>query len=476
MLHLTDFPDKLSPMLVKELRQGMRARSFTMLFLVFQGLLAFILLSAGAASSSDNAGSFASGIIFTLFAGAALVIQPMRGVNALSSEITGNTIEMMVLTRLSAWRIVFGKWIAIVSQTALILITIIPYLILRYFFGGMIMMGELVFLTLIFLTSMALTAVMVGLSANSTKIVRVLPILGFVLLLQAVPMFIFRSGGFNNFMTFCTLSDWESRVSIFSYICFIAYLGWCALSHGTSMIAPVAENHSTIRRLVALGLIFITVAIGLHDSVDPRILTVVFGIILAPAVITALTEKSILLPPVVKPFLKRGLPGRAAAMFLLPGWPAGVFFTAIVFSIAFGGVLLASGMKPTLALTDEMFVIILAIFGGLLLPALFASNFTKEESKRFGVFIAFLLASVILTILPAIFANMNNHEQYLWLFIWNPPVFLTMVDQREFRDDRLLTAVLIVDAIILLLLLATAARAYRGYREVFLEAESPPTP
>ena len=476
LTHLTDFSDKLSPMLVKELRQGMRARSFMMLFLIFQGLLAFILLSAGAASGADNAGSFASGIIFTLFAGAALMIQPMRGVNALSSEITGNTIEMMVLTRLSAWRIVFGKWIAIVSQTALILITIIPYLILRYFFGGMILIGEMVFLTLMFLTSMALTAVMVGLSANSTKIVRVLPILGFVMLLQAVPMFMFRGGGFTNFMSFCSLSDWESRIAIASYLCFIAYFGWCALSHGTSVIAPVAENHSTIRRLVALGLVILTVAIGFHDAVDPRILPVVLGIILAPAIITAVTEKSILLPPVAKPFRQRGWPGRMAAIFLLPGWPAGVFFTALALSIALGGTVIAAGLQPTRALNDEMFVVILAVAGGLLLPALLASNFTKEESKRFGVFIIFLLASVILTILPAIFASINNHEQLLWLFVWNPPVILAMVGNSDFRDDHLLNAIIVVDSILLLLLLATATRAYRGYREIFAEADSRPSP
>jgi hypothetical protein len=56
LTHLTDFSDKLSPMLVKELRQGLRARSFTMLFLIFQLLLGFILLTASAASSMDSAG------------------------------------------------------------------------------------------------------------------------------------------------------------------------------------------------------------------------------------------------------------------------------------------------------------------------------------------------------------------------------------------------------------------------------------
>jgi hypothetical protein len=469
--HLTDFPDKLSPMLVKELRQGLRARSFTMLFLIFQILLGFILLSSSAASSMDSAGSFASGVIFTMFAIAALFIQPMRGVTALSSEITGNTIEMMVLTRLSASRIVFGKWIAIVSQTALILITIIPYLILRYFFGGMVLLGELVFLSLIFLTSMALTAVMVGMSGTNAKLTRVLPVVGFIFMLQIIPGVLFR-GGFNNFMSFCTLSDWESRVGIISYLCFITYLGWCALSHGISIIAPAAENHSTLRRLIALGLTCVAVAVGFHPLVDAHVPLLIFGIILAPAVITALTEPSNLLPPIYTPFLKRGLPGRLAAAFLLPGWPAGVFYSILLLAVSTAGFLATA--RPAISPSEmtEIAIYILAVVGGILLPALLAANFSKQESKRFTNFLVFLLASVILTIIPAIFANINNHENYLWLFIWNPPIFITMADESSFDKNQLLTAVMIVDFIILALLLATAAIAFRGYREIIKEAES----
>ena len=144
--HLTDFSDRISPMLVKELRQGLRAKTFIVVFLSLQVFLAVMLFSAGAASTSDHVGTVISGIIFTFFAIAVLVVQPLRGTGALSSEVKGNTIDMMVLTRLSAWRIVFGKWVAIVSQSALLLSTIIPYLILRYFFGGMNLLGEMVFL------------------------------------------------------------------------------------------------------------------------------------------------------------------------------------------------------------------------------------------------------------------------------------------------------------------------------------------
>jgi hypothetical protein len=387
----------------------------------------------------------------------------------LSSEITGNTIEMMALTRLSAWRIVFGKWIAIVSQTALILITIIPYLILRYFFGGMILLGEMVFLTLIFLTSMALTAVMVGLSGNSTKILRALPIFGFVMLMQVFPMIFFR-GGFNNFMDYCTLSNWESRFAVLAYLSFIIYFGWCALSFGTSVIAPVSENHSSTRRLVAWLLACIAAVIGLHPDVDHRIMPLVFGIILAPAVITALNEPNNLLSPICQPFLRRGLPGKLAAIFLLPGWPSGVFYSALLLAVSIAGCLLAIGSGTPIGFDIEIIILCLSVIGGILLPALLAAVFTKQEDKRFTHFVIFLLILIICTIIPAIFANMNNHEKYLWLFAWNPLIYITMLDESGFIKTQLLNAVLILDLIILVALLATACIAYRKYRGIFDEA------
>ena len=470
LTHLSDFPDKLSPMLVKELRQGMRARGFTMLFLSFQVMLAVILLSASAVSAGDSAGTFASGVIFTIFTITALIIQPMRGANALSVEITGNTIEMMVLTRLSAWRIVFGKWIAIVSQTALIAITIIPYLILRYFFGGMILLGEMVFLTLIFLTSMALTAVMVGLSGNTTKIFRVLPVIGIFSLMQVGPMFLFR-GGFSNFMDYCTLSNWDARFAVLSYVCFISYLGWCALSFGTSVIAPVAENHSTIRRLIALGLTGIVAVLGALDWVDHQVLPLIFSIILAPAVITALTEPSTMLPPIYKPFLKRGLLGKMAGVILLPGWPSGIFYSTVLLAISLGTMAFAAFVKPYPTYDEEALIVCMAVIGAVLLPALLAANFSKSEDKRMTNFIVFLLLLVLFSVVPAIFTNINNHEKYLWLFIWNPLIFIPMMQESAFMKSHLLTAILIVDSIILILLWVSAFIAFRGYREVFAEAE-----
>jgi hypothetical protein len=114
----------------------------------------------------------------------------------------------------------------------------------------------------------------------------------------------------------------------------------------------------------------------------------------------------------------------------------------------------------------------LAFTGAVIFPALLATFFTKQPSKRFTNFIIFTLISVVLTVLPAIFANANNHESYLWLFIWNPPVALVMVDESGINASNLLMAIIAVDALYLSLLLVKAGAAYRGYRGIFQEAKN----
>ena len=467
---LTDFPDRLSPMLVKELRQGMRARGFTMVFLGLQGLLAFILLTTGAALESDGAGSAASGTIFTLFAIAVLGIQPMRGSNALSSEITSNTIEMMVLTRLSAWRIVFGKWIAIVSQSALLLATIIPYLILRYFFGGMNLLGEMVLLALIFLTSMALTALMVGFSATTSKLARILPIFGIIILANIGSAF-FSRGRFGGGSAFFTLSDWHSIVAIGCYVTFISYAGWCALSHGTSVIAPAAENHTTIRRLVALVLTIAAAVTAYFAEFEAEATLLLIGGFAVPALITSLTEPVVILPPVCYPFLKRGLLGKIAAAFLLPGWPTGVFYSGLLIVIGIAGVTLPLFTKSLGSIADDVALGGLCCVGSILFPATLAALFSKQEDKRFTNFMLFLVGSVILTVATMVISGMSNERDLLWAMVWNPSSILFMRAVGHFRVEDLTLAVSLVSSLYMGLLFVTAIIRYRDYRRVFNETQ-----
>ncbi len=473
--HLSDFPDRLSPMLVKELRQGLRARGFTVLFLGLQLLLALILIFTGfvgTAMGSDFAGTAASGTIFTLFGIVVLGIQPMRGANALSSEITGNTIEMMSLTRLTASRIVFGKWFAIVGQSALLLTTIVPYLILRYFFGGMNLMGELVALVLMFLTSMALTAVMVGLSGNSNKMAKAFPVIAFLVLIQTLPSFLMRGamgGGFRGGMAFFALTDLHSLITISCYVAFIAYLGWCALSHGISSIAPMAENHSTPRRVVALILTCAIAAATFHPNFKLPVTAFFLAVILLPALLTVLTEPAQMLPPICHPFIKRGIIGKTAALFLLPGWPTGVFFTCLVVAISIAALMksaISSSMSPDLL---QFMVVGLGCLGTILLPALLSACFTKQESKRFATFMLFLVISVVIAIGAMMLASIRQGSDLLWLFVWDPLTLLFMLGTGDFQvPDLALAATVVVGSLLAMLVVAALIR-YKDYLRVFRE-------
>ena len=458
-MHLFDFPDRLSPMLVKELRQGMRTKAFVGVFLALQIILGVILLSAGAAASSDDAGSTISNIIFIFFSIAVLIIQPMRGISSLSSEVKGNTIDMMVLTRLSAWRIVTGKWASIVSQSALLLVTIIPYLILRYFFGGMNLIGEIIFLAILFLSSAALTAVTVGLSASSSVILRsVLPMIalpiGAYSLLMAL---MFGAFGGGSMSTFFALDTEESRIFVSIYLAVCAYYGFFMLSTGTSLIAPYAENHSTLRRVISLAVTIITAVLGSMSFTDTEALPFFITLVLLPVFAISLSEFAPLAAPTYRKFAQRGPLGQLAGLFLFPGWASGFFFCLVLTAISAVPFLIN---RPTYG-GSEHFIYGLACLAGLLFPAVIINVFRINGPQRVSHFILILLGSIVLASVLAGITNSLSNKDVLWLFCWIPPVVIFLEEIGSTSNDDVLVCSFIICIIYISTLLLRAFQAYR---------------
>lgn len=461
---LTDFPDRLSPMLVKELRQGLRTRSFVIVFMTLQAILAIVLLAAGATGSDDNSGQIISNIIFIFFSIAVIIIQPMRGIAALSSEVKGNTIDMMSLTRLSAWRIVTGKWFAIVSQSALILVTIVPYLILRYFFGGMNLFGEIMLLTLIFLTSAALTAVTVGLSASGSVILRsVLPLIG--LLIGAVTlfgmMFGMRSSG-SGLAEAVSLSTKESQIGVSLYLATCAYMGYFFLSAGTSIIAPYAENHSTLRRLISLFVTLVAVILGSMDFTPEDALPFIFTLILCPVFAISLMEFAPPDSPTYSRFARFGFAGKLAGFFLLPGWATGVFFCALLALISAIPFALNDG-----GYGDDHYMFGLICLASILFPAVLVNLFRTQGPQRVSNYVLFFLGSGILATVLALIAESMSSKGFLWIFLWIPPVLFALEEMAR-SDD----AVFVTAAIMSFLLFGTLiVLALANYRKTVSDIE-----
>ena len=238
---MTDFPARLSPMLVKELRQGMRTSLFAVAFILLQTFMVLCFVANIAEPGSQDANGFFWFFIITTL----MVVQPLRGFNALSSEYQLNTMDLIQLTKLSGWRITLGKWTALNAQTLLFITGVLPYLVMRYFFGNVDLILDLVALLLLGLGSALASAITIGFSVFRNFLLRgILAVgsaIGLIGLFVGVKEEIFRNG----------IDSAEAATLVLLAICSL-YGCFFFLAFGASRIAYQSENLSTVKRLAAL--------------------------------------------------------------------------------------------------------------------------------------------------------------------------------------------------------------------------------
>ena len=454
---LNDFSDRLPPMLVKELRQGMRARTFVGVFLGLQLFLGIVMLFATAAAGYNSAGSTVSQIIFLFFSLAVLVVQPLRAMNALHVEIKSTTIDMMVLTRLDARRIVMGKWASIVGQTLLLFVSIIPYLILRYFFGGMNLFAELLALASVFLCSACLTAINVGFSANSAIIIRGILPLGLGVFMFSMCFALIEE--FDDIVQFLALDKVESVAIYLGLIIGSLYLAWLIMGLAISTIAPASENHSTLNRLVTLSTMALAGVILYFANATPEIAPWIIGAIACPAIMIAITEKPGIMARLTLPFVRKGVLGRIAGRFLYPCWSSGIHFAALLCLITVSVASYVFLISST-AYDDKQFIAICSLAGCLLFPALVLSLFQKRIQNYLGIYLAILIGSVCGMFALVAIAESTRASEALWIFCWMPPMQLFMLASSTFSDDETFLVSTVTTGIYLVLLLWRAWHSY----------------
>ncbi len=434
--HISDFPDKLNPMLVKELRQGLRGISFVVLFIAIQAFLCFILLITAAVASHENAGHLLSRVIFFFYSLAVLVVQPLRGIGGLQSEIKNNTIDILYLTRLSAWRITFGKWISIVSQSALILTAIIPYLILRYFFGDMQIFSEILLMLSIFLLSALFTAGTVGFSALKSVIIRVLlPIIAaFFVFIFIWNLFFDGRQTFLTLLRPVTLDSLTTTLTFLSFIIVCVYAIWMLLDLGTSLMAPVSENRATRRRIISLGLITISLLVFAVAKVDMEVSLALSLAFCVPVSVISLTENTNLAQPIVAPFTRKGMIGSAAGRALYPGWATGLVFVLLLYGLIQGL------MHFSYRANAEAITLLNSAFAFLLFPLALTRLFAKKHDNRFGIYLIFICTQflIVLIVIAAEEFIDGGKLQIMQCFFWVPTSIIHLGESSRFSETALL--------------------------------------
>jgi hypothetical protein len=399
-----EFSDRLSPILVKELRQGLRTRVFVSLFITIQVLMTLLVaISLTAASQDLNAAANSSGFFWFLIAIPVVFILPFRGFGTVGSEIKANTLDLILLTRLSARRIIIGKWLAILAQTALFVFAILPYAFLRYFLGGVNLIDDLIVLAWMLFTSAILTGITVGISPYQNRLTRVLFWVAILFLAQAaIPLlFMLGMGASSVLAGGGTAPGWSAPLAIFSFgILILLFM----LETGAAKIAPEAENHAIGRRLISLVFLLFAALFTFLQTDTALPLSIAAFVIGLLSLIGAICEPVRLNAGLYRPFARRGPLGRLAGRFLTPGWPAATLFSLVYVTIS--GILLAAND----AFQDNLAIaLFLAAANALLLPAALTRLFLPRTRHALLIHIGIqtfcILAAIVVMILDNIFES-----------------------------------------------------------------------
>jgi len=142
-----DLPDRLDPMTVKELRQGLRRGSFLIPFIaihLFAVAAMFIEFHLDDVPAYDrNTGVMQLGLFFDRspfwwVAGIICMVgMPLGALMLMTPEMEEGNYELLQMTPLTRWKIVMGKALAMWAICLLTFSSLLPYMIVRYFVGGM---------------------------------------------------------------------------------------------------------------------------------------------------------------------------------------------------------------------------------------------------------------------------------------------------------------------------------------------------
>jgi hypothetical protein len=273
------------------------------------------------------------------------------------------------------------------GQTALLLCTIVPYLILRYFFGEMQLFAELSLLLTIFVVSGALTAITVGLSATSSAFVRILPLLGGMLLL--IPIFGFAFQEFDQILQLFTPDSKNHWMSLLGFYLITSFIAYFFLELATTAIAPASQNRATRKRLIALPVVLFSFGL-LYPFAEEA--AWFFSLLLVSLLTLDLFTESTDYPTVViRPFQRFGFFGKILARLLAPGWATGTFFYLLLLAAL---LILAVAMGEDFAKPNSDTLLAIGVFFGILNFNLLLTNLFKKKIEH--RLVPYLLISVLL--------------------------------------------------------------------------------
>jgi hypothetical protein len=443
-----DFADWLPPMLVRELRQGIQSGAFFWTFLLLQGALvlhaAFTVLGSSGAFDGPL-GRTSGGFFWTILVVSVVLVIPLRGLQAVAHERVGNNLDLVRLTRLSATRIVVGKWAALVAQVLLVTAAILPYLVLRYFIGGVNVVGELGRLGWLVVAAAVVAALAVYASTRPQR-ERV----G----LMALVVF----GGWGSLMGIMTRGGFVGATPGWFGLGVAALYATLLLDAAAASIAPASENRAFWKRLLGLGCAAAVATAGLFGGpADFVPIAVALGLPVLVLVVGAVCERPVRFRRLHAAFARGGIVGRLAAAVLTPGWATGLVFAALAGGLtAIGFLAQAAPIQPVMAACVSL-VAAAVVFP---LPLLLAFPKVKERAT---LYVAVQAVCLVIFGIDAFVRGMPGSSRNTLAIVVPFPLAGLL---RLFADGTAAATLFLAGLVVLAIVLAILARPWwREMRE-----------
>jgi hypothetical protein len=327
-----------------------------------------------------------------------LGVLPSRAFNALNAEVKDGTLDMLMLTGITSFRIVWGKWVSLYSQTLLVASSLLPYMIVRYQFGGVEIAREALGLAVLVLGSGVVTAALVGFSSQKLLLVRLLMAaavgagafsIGVLAYLLAAEDFIGQEISQNLISAGAT----QASLICLGIAAMAFYLGYQFLCLGSARLPCVTDSHAAIKRVTAILLIaglvvfaWVLVWQGFGQSVIIASTYMPAMLLLLILGMDLVTEE----PPVESQTSSR--------WFLKAGWPSGVPLSCLLWLAPFL-ILLAYEWRTSDGWEIEPWFMTLGFMAATFVP-LCIPIFRRHSrlSQWWAVQLLMLAAGIVLTI------------------------------------------------------------------------------
>ncbi len=462
-LTLADFPDSLSPMVVKELRQGLRTRMFGLVMVLLHVHLVVFTLMGGGSGNAELINTWFDGIITLTLC----VVLPLRGFSAVADELKAGTLDMLALTSLSAGRIIFGKWASIAAQSLLLAFSILPYVVARYFFGGLDLFGEVAMLFYKWLGGTVLAALIIALSTQRQFWLRAL--------IVGVPMLFGGCGMFSYFImrgvagTMGASAPWSRLASGFGVVWLgvgiALWLVFYFLSLAATRIAPTASLLAVVKRSVHLAVLCVLLLIGAATSLGSGLVAAASSLLWL-VMLDALTEHANEVPSVYAAFYRRGIAGRALLWLLAPGWITGFLFTLLLAA-------LVAGVSLWIGHAEEARLMLISACGTWMVAALVQLFPTRRARDLLLPFISISLgvSLVLSTLASLLLIPFSMKGSTAWFAVALPQfVPIGMATAQPGDKEALLTLAMSISLIWPVLLAVLSFLAWRKTRPARMEA------